>query len=171
MKAWRLYGDQLKLSVDGVARGVSVTEVFGAIVDENLLIEGLAPGKSGDATTLRFSRYPASIIGVVEERSGQNLPGVGLSIRPQLGGSYPVSAEALSSGHAVANGTWYSIERSSLDDLRSVLSKASIEDVEGHTHDIENTECQRHWRHRWSPSGYSCPQGRTDSVVFSSTRA
>jgi SNF2 family DNA or RNA helicase len=130
MKRWRLHEDQLNLDVDGMATNVTAAEIFGAIVDGTSPIEGLESGKSGDAAPLRFSRYPATIAGVVEERSGQNLPAVGLSIRPQLGGSYPVSNKVLLSGHAVANGTWYGIEQSSLDELRAVLAEAGVDDLD-----------------------------------------
>lgn len=129
MNGWRLDGDQLKLDIDGVLRKVSAADILAAIVDQTSPIEGVEPGKSGDAKALRFSRYAATIAGVIEERPGQNLPAVGLNLRPQLGGSYRVSAETLASGHAVASGTWYAVEQTSLEELRTILSKAEVNDL------------------------------------------
>jgi len=127
---WRLEGDQLELDIDGAAARVTAAEVVAAIIDGAPCVEGLVPGKSGDASHLRFSRYPAAIVGVIEERSAHNLPAVGLVIRPQLGGSFPVSNASLLSGHAVVNGTWYGIEQGSLQELRSVLAHAGVKDLE-----------------------------------------
>ncbi|MCP8939919.1 DEAD/DEAH box helicase [Alsobacter sp. SYSU M60028] len=129
MKCWRLYGDQLKVDIDGVPAAVTAAEIIDTIVEGTSPLEGLDPGKSGDAASLRFSRYPAVLSGVVEERSGQNLPAVILAVRPQFGGSFPVSNAVLHSGHVVANGSWYSIEQSSLDELRALLTEAGVDDT------------------------------------------
>ena len=129
MKQWRLYGDQLKVDNDGVPCAVTATVIIGTIIEGTSPVNGLGPGKSGDAISLRFSRYPAVLSGVIEARSGQDVPAVSLTIRPQLGGAFPVSNAALHSGHAVANGTWYSIEQSSLDDLRALLVEAGVDDT------------------------------------------
>lgn len=125
MKTWRLAGDQLRLEVDGSLYDMQGAVVFSAVVDGDA-VDDIEPGKTGDAVGLRFSRYPATLLVVLEERFAQGLPYVSLKIRTQMGSTFPVSGEALATGHVVVGGTWYLIEPNSLEELRSILRAAGV---------------------------------------------
>ena len=128
MKTWRIVGDQLVLEGGGTAEEVKASDVYASVVDAQALINGLEPGKSGDAAGIRFSKYPASLVAVIEERSAQSTPVVAFSLRTQMGAVLPVSREVLRTGHVVAAGTWYAIHESSLEELRAQLDQAGIDD-------------------------------------------
>lgn len=128
MKLWRVVGDQLVIDGDGAAEQVAAAQIYASIVDSEPVIEGIEPGKSGDAAGLRFSRYPASLIATLEERTAQSTPAVSFALKTQMGQILPVGKDALRSGHAIVSGTWYAIEADALKELREHLHKAGIDD-------------------------------------------
>lgn len=128
MKTWRIVGNQLMVESGGSISEVSASEIYASVIDRQPVIEGVEPGKSGEASGIRFSKYPASLIAVIEERTAQNTPAVSFSLRTQMGAVLPVSREVLRTGHVVANGTWYSVHDSSLAELRAQLEGAGVDD-------------------------------------------
>jgi len=130
MKSWRLKGDQLVVDSDGVEEEVAASVIFASVIDGSPTVDGIEPGKTGAAASIRFSRYPANLVAVIEDRTAQQVPAVGLSLRTQMGATLPVEKDVLRSGHVVAGGTWYAVHEGALEELRAQIARAGVTDLD-----------------------------------------
>lgn len=121
MKSWAINGDQLELTDGGPARSVTADEVYRAVVENDSPWSHLPAGRHGEIAGIEFSPYPVSVELVVSDASVAGLPSLDVQAVTQRGQRFPVSAQALLSGHVISGGTWYPLAPASVEDVRQLL--------------------------------------------------
>lgn len=89
----------------------------------------MSPGKSGEASSLNFSRYPAEVGLVVEDRAECEMPGANLTVQLQSGNALRIAAELLRVGHVVEAGTWFPLSPSSVSTVAELLSEGDVDEA------------------------------------------
>lgn len=131
MKRWVLTGETLALS-DGDQRiQASVEEIFVSVVEESPPWADLPPGKSGDAASLDFCRYPIQLQAVLDEARENAHPRVTFEAQTQQGMRFVVTENVLRTGHVVHEGTWYPVTPGDGEAISSLLREAEIDPAQG----------------------------------------
>ena len=129
MSEWALDGQTLVLRGDGVDAVPSANEVYSSVIEGMSSWPDVPPGKSGEASGLKFSRYPAEVGLVVEDRTEAEMPGAILMVQPQSGEAFRISAELLRVGHVVEAGTWFPLSPSSVSTITELLNEGDVDDA------------------------------------------
>lgn len=126
MKQWMLDGALVGLDDAGTLRNVTADEIYSAVVEESPKWSDLQPGKHGPIANLEFSRYPASLRGVLADSKGGGLPFLSLEIETQDSQRFAVTADILKHDHVVADGTWYPLDPNSISEVQELMQRAGV---------------------------------------------
>ena len=126
MREWALKGRTLVLRGDGVDTVPTAEEVYSSVIEGTSPWPDVSPGKNGDANGLKFSRYPAEVRLVIEDRAEGEMPGTVLMMQPQSGDTFRISAELLGVGHVVEAGTWFPLSPSSVSTIVNLLREGDV---------------------------------------------
>ena len=126
MKTWTISPN----GVLGVSEGqdwlpASAEQVYGSIVEGIPVWNDLPAGKTGAAAGLTFSAYPVDAF-LVLCASEDGHPVTRFEGQSQLGRRFPLSAEAVRSGHAIHKGTWYPISREDSEAITTVMREVNL---------------------------------------------
>jgi SNF2 family DNA or RNA helicase len=126
MAAWVLENGQLSLGEAGRLSPTSADDIFRSVIENEQRWPDVAPGKSGAAAPLTFSRYPAVPQILLFEEAGQ----ARLSFQALLpdGSRTGLPSIALRSGHFVAGGTWFPLEPEACTAVAELATQSGIPD-------------------------------------------
>lgn len=129
MSEWALAGQTLVLRGNGVDAVPTAEEVYSSVIEGSSPWPDVPPGKTGEASSLKFSRYPAAVQLVIEDRPEGEMPAAVIIVQPQSGKSFRIAAELLSVGHVVEAGTWFPLSPSSVSTIVNLLREGDVDEV------------------------------------------
>ena len=126
MKTWAISPNGvLSLLDNGEWCSATAEQVYASIVERTPVWKDLPEGKTGAAVDLIFSAYPADAL-LILYASDDGRPAVRFEGRSQLGMRFPLSAEAVRSGHSVHKDTWYPISHDDADAITTVMQQIGL---------------------------------------------
>ena len=129
MSEWALAGQTLVLRGNGLDAVPTAEEVYSSVIEGSSPWPDVPPGKTGEASSLKFSRYPAEVRVVIEDRAEGEMPATVLMVQPQSGNAFRISADLLSVGHVVEAGTWFPLSPSSVSTIINLLREGDVDEV------------------------------------------
>lgn len=121
MKNWVLREDVLEVADGEESIPASAEQVYQSVLEETPVWPGLATGKSGDASNIKFSRYPVNLVLVVASDKYTGAPTLSIHAITQHGSRFPISNRSLERGHTVHEGTWYPAAPGSGEAITSLI--------------------------------------------------
>ena len=126
MKRWVLSDDVLELADGTKKHPVQAEHIYASILNETRVWPDLAAGKSGDALSLQFSRYPVEMMAVITT-DNNGLPIVEFEAQTQRADNFSVSRKAVAHGHVVHKNIWYPVSPDETASLNELLKKADYD--------------------------------------------
>ena len=131
VKSWVITNDLLEITDGDQHLPVSAEQVYASVIENVPAWDDLPGGKCGDASDLKFSRFPADLVAVIEGDVKHGEPCVGFEARTQQGDNFPVSWEAVRKGHVVHADTWYPIVAEDRESIVSLLDSSGVDLPDG----------------------------------------
>ena len=131
MKSWVVADDLLEIADGDQRLPASAEQVYASIIENSPAWDDLPGGKCGDASSLKFSRFPVDLAIVIQGDTKHGEPCVGFEARTQQGNNFPVSGAVVRRGHVVHADTWYPIIAEDVDLIVSLLDKAGVDWASG----------------------------------------
>lgn len=129
MSEWALEKQILVLRSNGVDRVPTAEEIYSSVIEGKSPWTDVSPGKTGEASCLKFSRYPAEVRLVMKDRAKGEMPGTVLMAHPQSGDAFRISSELLAVGHVVESGTWFPLSTSSVSTIANLLRESDVDEM------------------------------------------
>jgi SNF2 family DNA or RNA helicase len=108
MATWVIHEGQLILEGAGPRRQPTADEIYRSVIEGEQCWPDVAPGKSGAAVELRFSRYPAVPRIVLSGEAGR--AHITFEARLPDGRAVQLAAGALAAGHLVSHESWFPLD-------------------------------------------------------------
>ncbi|MGO1120432.1 DEAD/DEAH box helicase [Rhodovibrionaceae bacterium A322] len=129
MSEWALKGQILVLRGNNVDVVPTAEEVYSSVIEGTSPWPDVLPGKSGEASNLKFSRYPADVRLVIEDSSEGAMPSAVLMAQPQSGEAFRISIELLRVGHVVKAGTWFPLSQHNISIIAELIRAGNVDDA------------------------------------------
>ena len=136
MKIWIISGDVLEVADGDIQISANADQVYASVIDQDPAWDNLLPGKSGDAASLTFSRYPVDIAVVLSVEPVENQPCLSFEAQTQSGQKFPLTWKAVQLGHVVHEGTWYRSFSGTTDAIMALLEKAGLDATDSKPHTL-----------------------------------
>lgn len=133
MKHWILSEDVLEVADGEKLIPANAEEIYQSVLEGRPAWTDLAPGKSGVALDISFSRYPVNLklLVSVDETTGK--PALFTVAQIQGGASFPISVKALERGHVVHEAKWYPAAPGAVDAVVALMNEIGCTDHGGMT--------------------------------------
>lgn len=131
MKHWVLSEDVLEVADGEKLIPANAEEIYQSVLEGSPAWTGLAPGKSGAAQGISFSRYPVDLKLVVSVNETNGKPNLITIAQTQGGVRLPISAKALERGHVVHESTWYPAAPGAVDAVVALMGEVGYTDHGG----------------------------------------
>lgn len=132
MRAWHLSpSGVLGVSDDAQWLPATAEQIYTSVVEHVPVWEDLPVGKTGAASQLSFSPYPVDAV-LVLQASADASPAIRFQGRTQHGRSFPLSSEAIASGHLILEGTWYPVAPGDVEAITELLVDTELDPENPH---------------------------------------